>query len=217
MRSRIVTLVLAVAVLFSALALLPRLFALRLPGNHRGYEPLQPVAFSHRLHAGELQTACLYCHSGAERSRAAGIPAASVCMNCHRFVTAPRSAVRAEEKLAEKEKRKPRRVVSAEIAKIYDALGLAPDMKRDPRRATHTLAWERVHKVPEFVAFDHRPHVAAGVACQSCHGPVETMERIRQVESLSMGWCVQCHRNPTAVVKAGGPRVAATDCAVCHY
>jgi hypothetical protein len=90
-------------------------------------------------------------------------------------------------------------------------------LKRDPRRGTHPIAWERVHKVPEFVAFDHRPHVAAGVACQSCHGPVETMEKMRQVESLSMGWCVQCHRNPTAVVKAGGPRVASTDCSVCHY
>lgn len=217
MPSRIVTLTLAVAVLFSALALMPRLLALRLPGNHQGYEPEQPVAFSHRLHAGELQVPCLYCHAGAERSRAAGVPAANVCMNCHRFVTAPRSAVRAEEKRAEKERRKPRRVVSAEIAKLYDALGLGPDLKRDPRRATRPIAWERVHNLPDFAAFDHRPHVAAGVACQSCHGPVETMEKMRQVESLSMGWCVQCHRNPVAAVKAGGPRVASTDCSACHY
>jgi cytochrome c7-like protein len=217
MRSRIITLTLAVAVLFSGLALLPRLLALRLPGNHQGYEPEQPIAFSHRLHAGELQVACLYCHSGAERSRAAGIPAANVCMNCHRFVTAPRSAVRAEEKLAEKERRKPRRVVSAELAKLYDALGLGPDLKRDPRRPGRTIAWERIYSVPDFVAFDHRPHVTAGVACQSCHGPVETMEKMRQVGSLSMGWCVQCHRAPVAVVKAGGPRVAASDCSTCHY
>jgi hypothetical protein len=214
---RIVTLVLLVGMTFAALALVPRLAALRLPGNHAGYQPAQPIAYSHRLHAGELQIPCAYCHSGAQRSRTAGIPAASTCMNCHRFVTAPRSAVRAEELAAKAEGRKPGRVVSAEIQKIYDALGLGPDLKPDPGREPRPIEWQRVHKVPDFAVFDHRPHVAAGVACQKCHGPVETMEVMRQVETLSMGWCVACHRNPTAVVAAGGPRVASTDCAACHY
>jgi len=86
--------------MFSTLALVPRTGALRLPGNERGYEPTQPIAFSHRLHAGEMQISCLYCHSGAESSRTAGIPAASTCMNCHRFVTAPLGVVRAEDELA---------------------------------------------------------------------------------------------------------------------
>lgn len=107
MSSRVVTLVLALGLAFAP-SLAPRLAALRLPGNHQGFEPAQPIAYSHRLHAGELAIPCQYCHSGAERSRLAGIPSAGVCMNCHRFVTAARSVVRAEEKAAEKELRQPR-------------------------------------------------------------------------------------------------------------
>ena len=217
MSSRIVTLLLLVGVSFSALALVPQLRSWRLPGDHSTFEPPQPIAFSHRLHAGELSTPCLYCHSGAEKSRHAGIPAASVCMNCHSYITAPRSAVRAEEALAKKEKRKPRRVVSAELAKLYDAIGAGPDMKRDAGRATHPIAWARIHRVPDFVAFDHRPHIAGGVACQTCHGPVETMERVRQVETLSMGWCLQCHRQSNGVVVNGRPLQGTTDCAACHF
>src|SRR6516225_12415263 len=103
-----VTLVLLVALAFSLIILVPKFTAYALPGNQRGYEPAQPIAFSHRLHAGEVQVQCLYCHSGAERSRHAGIPAASTCMNCHRFVTATRGAVRAEDRLAQQEKRASR-------------------------------------------------------------------------------------------------------------
>ena len=216
MTSRIVTLLLLVGLAFSALALVPQLRAWRLPGDHSTYEPQQPIAYSHRLHAGELSIPCQYCHSGAETSRHAGIPAASVCMNCHAYITAPRSAVRAEEELAKKEKRKSRRVVSAELAKLYDAVGAGPDMKPDPNRATKAIQWVRIHHVPDFVAFDHRPHVAGGVACQTCHGPVETMERVRQVETLSMGWCLQCHRQSNGVVVNGRPLQGTTDCAACH-
>src|SRR5574340_1826583 len=107
-----VTIVLLVLVAFGLLALMPNLSAVHLPGNQLGYEPAQPIAFSHRLHAGELQVSCLYCHFGAERSHHAGIPAASVCMNCHGFVTAPLGAVRAEDEQARQEGRKPRRIVS---------------------------------------------------------------------------------------------------------
>lgn len=217
MYRRLATLLLSVALGFALLTLAPDLAGLRLPGNHQGFEPVQPIAYSHRLHAGELAIPCVYCHSGTERSRSAGIPAASTCMNCHRFVTAARSAVRAEEKLAEKEKRKPRRVVSAELAKLYEALGLGDDLRPDPRRARRPIEWIRVHKLPDFVAFDHRPHVASGVACQTCHGPVETMERMRQVESLSMGWCVSCHRTRVADPAAGRLVVGSIDCARCHY
>ena len=120
--SRFLTLVLVVALAFSLLILVPKFNAYAVPGNQRGYEPAQPIAFSHRLHAGELQVQCLYCHSGAEKSRHAGIPAANVCMNCHRFVSAPLGAIRAEDELAKKEKREPQRVVSPEIQKLYDAL-----------------------------------------------------------------------------------------------
>jgi len=197
--------------------LTPKLTAIRLPGIQRGYEPEQPIRFSHRLHAGEMQISCQYCHSGAERSRHAGIPAASVCMNCHRFVTAPLGAVRAEDELAAKENRPPRRVIAPELRKLYDALGLDDDLRRDPAKPQRPIAWVKVHNLPDFAYFDHRPHVAAGVACQTCHGPVETMERMRQVADLTMGWCVNCHRDANRTGIAGHPVYASIDCAVCHY
>lgn len=231
-----VSVVLLVALGFSLLIAAPKFGAYALPGNQRGYEPVQLITFSHRLHAGELQVACLYCHSGAERSRHAGIPAANICMNCHRFVSAPLAAVRAEDESARKQNRAPRRVVSPEIQKIYDALALGPDMRRDAGRQPHPIAWTKVHNLPDFVYFDHRPHGNAGVSCQTCHGPVETMERVRQVQDLSMGWCVNCHRSVDragldgkgnftsgSAPAAAGPvpvahRVyASTDCATCHY
>lgn len=215
MSSRIVTLVLVVALAFAGIALVPRLAALRLPGYNQGFEPTQPIAYSHRLHAGDLQIPCAYCHAGAERSRNAGIPAASTCMNCHRLVTASRATVRAEEKLAEKEKRKPRRVIAPELAKLYGALGLGADLK--PVKSPRPIQWVRVHDLPDFATFDHRPHVAAGIACQKCHGPVETMERMRQAESLSMGWCVQCHRTGVTVPATNKTVVGSTDCASCHF
>lgn len=216
MNGRLATIVLAVATLFSALALVPRLGAVRLPGDHRGFEPVQPIAFSHRLHSGELAIQCLYCHSGAERSRYAGIPSASTCMNCHRFVTAKRADVRAEEELAKKQKRKPRPVTSPELQKLYAALALDAKFARDPRKQPQPIAWARIHKVPDFVYFDHRPHVAAGLECQKCHGPVDTMERVRQEASLNMGWCVNCHRGRDGTLAKGVPVKASVDCSVCH-
>lgn len=217
MSSRITTLVLAVALAFSVLALVPRLMGLRLPGYNQGFEPAQPIAYSHRVHAGDLQIPCAYCHAGAQRSRNAGIPAASTCMNCHRFVTASRATVRAEEKLAEKEKRKPRRVIAPELAKLYDALGLGADLRPDPAKAPRPIPWVRVHDVPDFATFDHRPHVAASIACQTCHGPVETMERMRQAQSLSMGWCLQCHRTGVTIAATNKQVAGSTDCASCHF
>ena len=104
-----------------------------LPGNNQGYEPVQPIAFSHHLHAGELGIQCLYCHHGAEVSRTAGLPAAETCLNCHRFVTAPLSLMRQEDEAAQKEKRQPRPVVSDELKKLYDAL--AVDDNDDSRPA----------------------------------------------------------------------------------
>lgn len=210
------TIVLVVAVVFSGIALVPRLAALRLPGDHRGHEPVQPIDFSHRLHSGELNIQCLYCHSAAERSRHAGIPAASTCMNCHRFVTAKRASVRAEEELAKKEGRKPRPVVAPELQKLYRALGLNARFQRDPGQPLQTIQWARIHRVPDFVYFDHRPHVAAGLECQKCHGPVETMERVRQEATLNMGWCVNCHRGRDGTLVKGLPVRASSDCSVCH-
>ena len=215
MNKRITTLTLLAALLLGLFALVPKLIGLRLPGNDEGFEPTQPIAYSHRLHAGELGVDCQYCHSGAKRSRYAGIPAAAVCMNCHRFISASRSAVRAEEMLAEEEGREPNRVVSPELAKLYTALALGPDLLPDPALEPQPIEWIRIYSLPDFAVFDHRPHVYAGVACQNCHGPVETMERVRQVRSLSMGWCVNCHRNPQEAGVAVGQ--ASIDCSACHY
>ena len=181
----------------------------RLAGDHRGYAPEQPIAFSHRLHAGDLAIDCLYCHYGARSSRTAGIPPASLCMNCHKQVTSSYDAKIQEDELAKQEGRKPRRIVSAEIAKLYKALGLRDDGSDDPDAKPQAIAWRRVHNLPDFVAFDHSVHVAKGVSCQSCHGHVQSFERMRQHESLSMGWCIDCHRQQA-------PK-RATDCASCHY
>lgn len=234
--SAFLTLVLLTALVFSLLILAPKFSAYALPGNQRGYEPAQPIAFSHRLHAGELQVQCLYCHSGAEKSRHAGIPAANVCMNCHRFVSTAMGAVRAEDELAKKQGRAPQRLVSPDIQKIYDALALGAGLKADPSRSSAPIQWVKVHNLPDFVYFDHRSHVNGGVTCQTCHGPVETMERVRQVQDLSMGWCVNCHRsvdrtgldgkgNFTSLPAPGaaGPKpvthrlYASIDCQTCHY
>ncbi|MBI3682661.1 MAG: cytochrome c3 family protein [Acidobacteria bacterium] len=216
MRDRILTAILLVASGYAALAVAPRMNGYRLPGIHQGYAPVQPIAYSHRLHAGELQVACLYCHSAAERSRHAGIPAASICMNCHKQVTASFGAVRQEEELAEKAKRKPRPVVSPELGKLYAALGLNQTLDRDPSLPQKPISWVRVHNLPDFVYFDHRAHVAAGVACQTCHGPVETMERMRQHASLAMGWCVNCHREANRGIN-GKAVEASIDCGTCHF
>lgn len=204
MSGRTLVTLLVLAALLALLAV-ARASQLRLPGDHTGYEPEQPIRFSHRLHAGELEIDCLYCHSGAERSRHAGIPAASTCMNCHKNVTAPWAQVRAEAEAAMNEKREPRPVVSPELQKVFDALA-----ERRP------IEWTQVHKVPDFVTFEHRAHVNAGVACDACHGPVRTMERVRQVSSLSMGWCVDCHRGGATAQMAGVTTRGSTDCAACH-
>ena len=210
---------LAVLMLLLGAVVLAGTTDVRLPGNNVGYEPVQPIAYSHRLHAGELQIDCQYCHYGAESSRHAGIPPASICMNCHANVTAGFDDVLRERELAERENREPRQIVSPKLRVLYDAVGLDADLQPTGEPGT-PIEWVRVHNVPDFVYFDHRVHVARGLACETCHGPVQSMERIRQFADLSMGWCMDCHRAsaPTAVT-AGEPAQehASTDCAVCHY
>ncbi len=216
MKSSIATYTLLVALVFSLLALGQRARGFRLPGDQQGYEPVQPIAFSHRLHAGDLEIDCHYCHSGAERSRHAGIPATGTCMNCHRFVTASWGAVREENRRAQREERPPRRLLSPEIAKLYGHLGLDPNGEMGPGSQASPLSWIRIHSLPDFAYFDHRAHSVAGLGCPTCHGPVETMERVRQQESLSMGWCVNCHRQTRTGIQ-GAPVEASLDCSTCHY
>ena len=208
--------ILIVCMLLLGALVLAEATEVRLPGNHQGYEPKQPIAYSHRLHAGELNIDCQYCHYGAESSRHAGIPSASVCMNCHNTVTAGFDVVLQERDLAQKEGREPNRIVSAELRKLYDALGLDEELQPTGQPGK-PIEWVRVHNIPDFVYFDHRVHVAREIACETCHGPVQSMERVRQFSDLSMGWCVDCHRQNAAAV--GGPpeEHASTDCASCHF
>jgi hypothetical protein len=186
-----------------------------LPGNQEGYEPVQPIKFSHKQHAGDLQINCLYCHYSATNGPHAGIPPATFCMNCHRLVTASWDITRAELDKARQEGRPPNRIVSEELNKLYDALGLDDNGQRDPNKEPQSIAWVKVHNVPRYTRFDHRSHVNAKVACQECHGPVETMDVIRQSTDLSMGWCVKCHKSHKEIE---GRKVSpSTDCAACHY
>lgn len=198
----------------------------RFPSNNQGYEPEQPIAFSHNLHAGELGMDCQYCHFGARRSRHAGVPPASVCMNCHKVVTAGQDAVREEKDRAEAEEREPEVLLSDEIAKLFSYLALDPLGNPLPGVEPRPIEWVRVHNLPDFVYFDHRPHVARDVPCETCHGPVQGMERMRQETDLSMGWCLDCHRTMAAVPGAAldqpgqGERLedhVSTNCVTCHF
>jgi hypothetical protein len=217
MRSPLVTVVLAVGLLFSAVVLFAGNSSVAFLMMQRGYAPEQPIAFSHRLHTGELQINCLYCHHGAETSRHAGIPATSICMNCHEFVTATLGAIRAEDEAATEAGRPPEPITSPEIQKIYDALALDADRVRDPARTPEPIRWIKVHNLADYVYFDHRPHVSAGLGCQRCHGAIETMERVHQVETLNMGWCVNCHRRINETGIGGRAMAASIDCTTCHY
>ena len=218
MNGRVLTIFLASGLVMSAAIFLSSYRTnYMLPGNNQGYEPKQPISYSHRLHAGELGIACLHCHTAAERGKHAGIPSTSVCMNCHRFVSAPWVEVKAENDLADKEKRKPRLVVSPEIRKIYDAMALTDEVKPDSTKTPTPIVWKKIHNLPDFVYFNHSAHVSAGIECQKCHGAVETMERVRQVYDLSMGWCVNCHRSVNANGVNGKQVHASTDCTTCHF
>lgn len=193
--------------------------SINLPGVNQGYAPKQPIAFSHRLHSGDLQIQCLYCHTGADKSRHAGIPSATTCMNCHKFVTASWDKVEMEAQKAQEENREILRPVSDELKKLYAAVGFDIErMKYHENRGGKPIEWIRVHNLPDFVYFDHRRHVNADVTCQQCHGSVETMKKVSQVNDLTMGWCVNCHRD---VNNGQFPdlqdKFASTNCAGCHY
>jgi hypothetical protein len=128
-----------------------------------GYQPIQPVEYSHKLHAGDLGLDCRYCHTAVETSAYATIPPTQTCMNCHTLVK------------TESEKLRP---------------------VRESWMNGIPIEWIRIHDLPDYVYFNHSAHLRAGVGCASCHGNVATMEVVKQVEPLSMGWCLDCHRNP---------------------
>ena len=119
--------------------------------------------------------------------------------------------------MADKEKRKPTTVVSEELQKLYDSLALDKNFQPKKDAEPQAIPWVRVHNLPDFACFDHQAHVTVGVTCQTCHGPVESMERMRQHASLSMGWCVNCHREATRDGINGREVKASIDCTVCHH
>jgi len=156
-------------------------------GIDKGYAPIQPIHYSHKIHAGDNQIDCKYCHSSARTSQTAGIPSLNVCMNCHENI----SEYTGEEDL---ENGYTRDFYTAEIQKLYEAVGWDP-ATRQYSKEPKPVKWVRIHNLPDFVYFNHSQHVSvAGLECQTCHGPVETMEIMEQHAPLSMGWCIDCHR-----------------------
>ena len=179
-------------------------------GVQEGYAPTQPIAYSHKLHAGDYKIDCNYCHTGVTKSKNANIPSPNICMNCHNAIT------------------KGTNTGTTEIDKIYAAI-----------ENDQPIEWVRVHNLPDLAYFNHSQHVAVGkVECQTCHGPIEEMEVVRQHTILTMGWCVSCHRD-TDINSAGngyydklvelheaenGEKASFTvedngglECAKCHY
>jgi len=217
MHRTIVTVILLVGLFYSLIVLASGMSTWRLPDNQQGYSPKQPIAYSHRLHAGELGIDCKFCHSAAEHGRHAGIPSTDVCMKCHKFVTSSFDILQEEMKASDKEKRKPKTIVSDKLKELYATLDLDDPKTPRPDAKANSVPWVRVHNLPDYVYFDHSAHVTAGVSCQKCHGPVESMERVRQFESLSMGWCVNCHRDATENGIDGHAVDASLNCTVCHH
>lgn len=135
------------------------------PERARGYQPAQPIKFSHVTHVQKNQMECQYCHWSVTKSSYAAIPEVENCMGCHRYVNG-----RTEEQ-------------QKEIAKIKDYWSKG-----------EAIPWEKVHAMPTYLRFNHKRHVKAGISCHSCHGQIQNMEVVERVSSMKMGWCISCHR-----------------------
>lgn len=160
-------------------------------GRSKDYQPVQPIFYSHKVHAGLNQINCLYCHGAAQDSRHAMIPSVNVCMNCHMNIqsyTGPQ-LVDGNGKDVDG---------TAEIKKLYAYAGYSgkPGDIWTPNANTKPISWTKIHNLPDHVYFNHSQHVkVGGVACQTCHGEIDKMDEVKQFSNLSMGWCVNCHRN----------------------
>ena len=181
--------VLTVLTIVVAVVFIQQLYAgLMIVNVDQGYQPEQPIKFSHKLHAGENQINCSYCHYGARKSKHSNIPSAGVCMNCHMQI------------------QEGPKYGKEEIAKIYKAVGWDPETfsyKEDYEQKP--VKWVRIHKLPDLAYFNHAQHVTAGnLQCQTCHGPIQEMEEVYQYSSLTMGWCINCHREQEVQVKENG-------------
>ncbi len=166
-------------------------------GVDQGYKPVQPILFSHKIHAGDNKINCEYCHVSAKRSKHSGIPATNICMNCHKNI----SEVAEDTKVVLEDRTVEKTDLDKEIAKLYNAVGWnAKD--RVYTGKTKNIEWVRVHNLPDFAYYNHSQHVTvAGIKCQKCHGPVETMEEVYQFSPLTMGWCIDCHKETEVNLK----------------
>ena len=163
-------------------------------GIDQGYMPVQPIHYSHKIHSGDNQIDCQYCHSSARKSKHSGIPSLNVCMNCHENI----AEYNGEEDL---EKGYTKDFYTNEIKKLYKAVGWDEE-SRTYTGDTEPVKWVRIHNLPDFVYFNHSQHVnVAGIDCKECHGPIEEMEIVYQHSSLTMGWCINCHRESDVKVK----------------
>jgi cytochrome c2 len=187
-----------------------------------GYQPTQPIKFSHELHAGQNEIDCNYCHSGARKSKHSNIPSADVCMNCHMYI------------------QEGPKYGTEEIGKIYAAIGFDPETSSYIEGYDEKpIKWVRIHKLPDLAYFNHSQHVTAGnIECQTCHGPIEEMVEVYQYSPLTMEWCINCHRETKVDVESNdyykemhtklkekyGPNAEITvemigglECGKCHY
>ncbi|RAR48136.1 c-type cytochrome [Flavobacterium lacus] len=163
-------------------------------GVDQGYEPIQPIHYSHRIHAGDNGIDCKYCHSSARDSKHSGIPSLNVCMNCHKSIAEVAETTLAEGKEFGVD-------YNQEIQKLYDAVGWDVAEQKYTGK-TQPVKWIRIHNLPDFAYFNHAQHVTvAGIECQTCHGPVEEMEIMYQHSPLTMGWCINCHRETDVKLK----------------
>jgi mono/diheme cytochrome c family protein len=197
-------------------------------GVDQDYAPLQPIHYSHRIHAGNNKIDCKYCHSSARVSKNAGIPSLNICMNCHKNiaeVSDTTSTVDGHTKA----------FYDGEIKKLYDAVGWDGSKYTG---VTKPVKWVRIHNLPDFAYFNHSQHVTvAGIECQQCHGPVQTYEVQKQFAPLTMGWCIDCHRKTEVkmegnayydkihkelskkygVDKLTAAQMGGLECGKCHY
>jgi mono/diheme cytochrome c family protein len=189
-------------------------------GVQQGYAPKQPIAFSHKIHAGVNEVDCKYCHTGVLKGKQANIPSANICMNCHTYIQ--QGAISG----------------TAEISKIYAAVGYDPATGRYSGKQK-PIEWIRIHNLPDLAYFNHAQHVNVGnIECQTCHGPIQEMDVVKQYSLLTMGWCIDCHRKTNVNTKdnayydkleqlhkaAKGQKAAmkvedigGLECAKCHY
>jgi mono/diheme cytochrome c family protein len=199
-------------------------------GIDQGYAPIQPIHFSHKIHSGDNQIDCNYCHSSARKSKTSGIPSLNVCMSCHENIYEYNGEIDLAMGYTKE-------FYDAEIQKLYDAVGWDPE-ERTYSGEEQPVKWVRIHNLPDLAYFNHAQHVTvAGIDCQTCHGPVEEMEILYQYSPLTMGWCIDCHRTTTVDLKSNeyyekihaelskkygverltAAQMGALECGKCHY